>query len=275
MKVLVTGAHGLLGKKVCSFFSEKHEVIAPKKKDLDITDPGQVACFMSEKPDIIVHTAAITDVDLCERDKDLATSVNVEATQNLLRYHKGLFIFISTDFVFDGKKGSYKENDVTNPLSNYAKTKLDAERLVAKSGIPFIIARVAVLYGFDLTKKKFVSWALGQLKNDQPVRAVTDHIRTPTLTDDVAKAILLLAGKGEKGFFHIAGPNSLSPYDMSITICSHFGLDSSLVLPIKASDLPQPAKRPIDSSLDTSKIRSLGISMHCFDDGLDFVEVEI
>jgi dTDP-4-dehydrorhamnose reductase len=283
MKVVVVGASGFLGQKLMEEFSPYHSSVGtysskklPGLRKLDITKRSQVARFIeTHSPNLIIHAAGLTDVDLCEREQDLAYQVNIAGTENILDVYRGRIIYVSTDFVFDGFKGDYREEDRVRPISYYGFTKTESERLVQNSGNHYIIARVAVLYGHIIRHVKFVNWALGQLRQGRPVRAVKDHIRTPTLIDDIAKALLALAAKDQRGTFHVAGPQALSSYEMARKIAEHFSLPKRLVRPVSASGLKQDAQRPRDSSLNTDKLRGLGIDMSSFDRGLETLKKQM
>lgn len=277
MKILITGGSGQLGSEVCklssydnyaTYLKDYENIGSTKFIQLDISDrKGFLNIVEKIKPDWIVHCAAMTNVDLCEEQKDKAWLVNVDGAKNAVeasRLVKSNFIYISTDYVFDGKVGFYKEGDTPNPLSHYAKTKLAGEKLVENLDRN-IIVRSSVIY----SKKKgnFVSWILDSLKNGK-VRIVTDQINSPTLNTELAEAILKLIDIDTNGVYHAAGDERISRYDFSKKIAKVFHFDGNLVEPIKTEQLNQKAMRPIDSSLDTSKIKRLGIKFSNVSDAL-------
>lgn len=280
MKILVTGAAGFLGTKAMKLLADDFELVGTDKEDskgclkMDITKKEEVDFVVGKTmPDIILHIAAMADVDGCEEHKELANRINVLGTKNIAEACKKInakVISFSTDFVFDGRKGNYKEDDFTNPLSYYARTKLDAENIVKKSGVKYIIIRPEVLYGYngDGSERSFVNWAYQNMKEGKEIKVVDDQFNTPTLIDDIANAVAVLIKKGREGIYHVAGPERLSRHEMAAKIAKVFGLDASFAKPIKSSELKQKAKRPVDSSLNTEKLKREGIIMHDFEEGL-------
>lgn len=275
-KILIIGASGLLGSKIYEKFSERYKVIGTysKNKDnklypYDITKKD-LTIFKEIKPGVVVHAAGITKLDPCETNKEKAYKVNVEGTENIIKgckLNNSKIVYFSTDFVFDGKKGNYKEEDSTNPLSYYAKTKLKSEELVKNSGLDYIIARVAVLYGAK-QNNKLVSWCINQLKNQEYVTLIADHIRTPTLVDDVAEALNVLIQKNKTGLYHVAGSEKLSAFSMGVRIAEVFNFDKKYLKPITSHRFKQIAPRPRDSSLNIEKLQKEGIKMLSFVEGL-------
>lgn len=287
MKILVTGAAGFLGTKVMNILKDDFELIGTEREKrkgsikMDITDRKEVFSVLERiKPDIVLHIAAMADVDACEIKKDLAWSVNVEGTKNIIEGCKRIgakMIHISTDVVFDGKKSPYKEDDKPNPLSYYAKTKFEGEKAVRESGIKKLVLRVEVLYGYngDGSERSFTIWAYENLKKGKEIRVVNDQFNTPTLIDDIANAIKLLIKKNKEGLYHVAGSQSLSRYEMAVKIAEIFGFDKSLIKPITSEELKQIAPRPKDTSLDIGKLIKEGITMHTFEEGIKIVKKQM
>ena len=287
MKVLVTGSAGFLGTKVMNLLKDDFELIGTDKDGrkgslrMDIIDVNEVNSVIKKaKPDVVLHLASITDVDRCEVEKAFAKKINVDGTRNIIKACKGVnakIIYVSTDFVFDGKKGDYKEDDKPNPLSYYAETKLEAESLVRKSGLRYLIIRPEVLYGYngDGSERSFSNWVYVSLKNKKEIRVVDDHFNTPTLVDDITEAIKILIKKNREGRYHVAGPERLSRYGMALKIADAFGFDKALIGPIKTAELRQKARRPRDSSLNTEKLKREGVIMHSFGDGLKIMKKQI
>lgn len=287
MKVLVTGAAGFLGTKVMKLLKDDFDLIKTDKEGrkgslkMDITDMDEVISVLNkEKPDVVLHIASVTDVDRCEVERGLAKKINVDGTNNMILACKAInakIVYVSTDFVFDGKKGDYKEEDKPNPLSYYAETKLEAENLVRKSGLKYLIIRPEVLYGYngDGSERSFSNWVYTSLKEKKEIKVVDDHFNTPTLVDDIAEAIKILIKKNKEGIYHVAGPERLSRYEMALKIADAFGFDKGLIKPIKTAELKQKAKRPRDSSLNTEKLKREGIMMHKFKDGLKIMKKQI
>ncbi len=268
MKILITGAHGLLGTKLMKILSKKFDVIGTDIKDsdyqLDISIKKKVIVLFNKiKPDIIIHCAAYTDVDGCEINKKQAYNVNVIGTKNIAKASELInakLMYISTDFVFDGKKGNYNEKDKPNPLSYYAQTKYEGEKFVREHP-NHLIARSSVLYGYNHENDNFnfTKWIIDSLKEGKQLRIVTDQINSPTLIDDIAYALIKLFDKN--GIYNVVGPEAMSRYGFAVKIAEVFGFDKKLITPITSKEFPQKAVRPKDVSLDISKIKKLGIKM--------------
>ncbi len=265
MRIFITGGSGLLGYRLAEMAQErgydiysgychnKPESGNPVK--FDLADADSIIKAMNDvKPDIVIHSAALTDVDRCEVDKNLAYKVNVEGTKvvaELARKLDSFMVYISTDYVFDGEKGMYKEDDETNPMNYYGYTKLLGE----KHCQDFCIARTCVIYGAKPASGKvnFALWLIEKLERGENVRIVTDQYITPTLNTNLAKMVLELAERKIGGIFHLAGATRVSRFDFAREIAKEFGLDESLIAPSRMDELNWIAKRPRDSSLDVSK----------------------
>jgi dTDP-4-dehydrorhamnose reductase len=271
VKILVTGAGGLLGSEVASLASGKHEVYAafdhhppirgtPVK--LDLLETEQIAAVVAEiKPDSVVHAAAMTDVDKCERERELAEKVNHEATRTLSESAKKVgayFLYVSTDYVFDGERGMYREEAHANPISVYGLSKLRGEQSVQASGAEYCIARASVVYGARPAagKVNFALWLVESLRRGERVRVLKDQFVSPTLNLSFARMILEALGRRLTGTFHMAGASRSSRYGFAVALAEAFGLDSSLIEPVPMSEMRWVAKRPRDSSLDVSKAAS-------------------
>ncbi len=266
MKVLVVGGSGLLGMKLqkvlagdgFDVYATFHQNTLNEKNcfPLDITQKNAVDTFMEKiNPDIVVLAAAYTNVDDCEKNKEKAFETNVQGTRNIAHAaekNNARLVYISTDYVFDGKKGLYKEEDSTNPINYYGRTKLDGEDAVKNICSQFVIARTSVIYGSN--KRNFVTWIIETLKIGEPASIVTDQFVSPTLNIDLAEQILGLINEDARGIFHTAGGQRISRYEFCGVIAEVFGLDKNLINPIKMEDMSWIAKRPVDSSLDVSKI---------------------
>ncbi len=208
------------------------------------------------EPEVIIHSAALTDVDRCEREKELAYQMNVEGTRAIATAaeNAGSFlIYISTDYVFDGNRGMYREDDCTNPVSYYGYSKLLGEQFCRGC-----IARTCVIYGSRPASGKvnFALWLLNSLKSGKEVRVVTDQFITPTLNTNLAKMVLEAADRRLCGVYNLAGATRISRYDYALELAREFDLDASLIIPSRMEELQWAARRPIDSSLDTSKAKS-------------------
>ena len=270
MKLLITGASGLLGTKLCEIALRKnHEVYsaysqhrplygAPVKLDiLDLKAEQQILDKI--KPQGVVHAAALTDVDKCETEKELAWKTNVEATTNLVRLckeHDAYLVYVSTDYVFDGEKGTYKEMDDPSPINHYGLTKLKGEEAVQALN-KYCIARGSVIYGSTPAtgKTNFALWLLDKLRKKEEVKIITDQWNSPTLNVSMAEMILQILEKRANGIFHLAGAPRLSRYEFAEHLAETFNLDPKYIKPVQSEHIKWIAKRPKDSSLDVNKAK--------------------
>jgi dTDP-4-dehydrorhamnose reductase len=248
---------------------------------LDITNKKAVSDLITSiKPSAVFHTAALTNVDRCELDKDAALRINGTASGHIaLACAKvnSYLCYISTDYVFDGKKGMYKEEDKPKPLSAYGESKLLGETEVRCLGDrwKWLIARSSILYGAYRKRFNFATWIIDELRAGRKIRVVTDQTGSPTLADDLADAVLELWRRGATGVYNVAGREAISRYDFSLKVCEVFGLDSALVSPVRTGELKQRAQRPANSSLDVAKVESaLGRKMLDVRGGLEKMKVQ-
>jgi dTDP-4-dehydrorhamnose reductase len=288
-RVLVVGANGLLGQKMTEFLirGSAHDIsvssIEPKPfrplnsatyMTMDITSKKDVRKVVYEvAPDVIINCAAMTNVDACENERELAWKLNVEGVEHLIeasRRTNARIVHISTDYVFDGKSGPYDETARPEPLSYYGKTKLASENALAVSGIDFFIARTIVLYGTGINvKSNFALWLIQSLEKHLSVRIVDDQFGNPTLVDDLAQGILSAIELGRSGIYHLAGRDVISRYEFAMRLARIFEFDSGLITPIKTSQLNQPAGRPMKSGLVTLKAEvELGYRPSTTEEGL-------
>ncbi len=270
MKLLVTGASGLFGSRFAELAEkEGHEVFSGYSKDkvthgtpvqFDVAEQSQVAeAFSKACPDVVVHAATLTDVDKCELNRELAWKINVEGTRNVAEAAKaaGAFlVYVSTDYVFSGEKGHYKETDVPNPINYYGVTKLRAEQIVQETIKNCCIARTCVIYGASPAagKVNFALWLINNLKAKNTVPIVTDQWISPTLNTSLAQMMLEIVERRLTGVYHLSGATRVSRLEYVTQLAEVFGLGTDVVKPVKATDITSwIAKRPKDSSLDTSK----------------------
>lgn len=270
-KILITGAFGQLGTSLCEVLSNKSilatgRVMTLTEKyhcmELDITNQENVKeLIRNYKPDIIIHLAAMTDVDGCEKNPETAFEINVGATENLLKNFNGKFIYVSTDYVFDGEEGPYYEDDKVNPVSVYGRTKLYGENLVQESDLEWIILRSNIIFSYnDRTKASFVNWVVDSLKKKQMITVVNDQWNNPTWTNDLANVMSMMIEKNICGVYHYGGGDFLNRYEFAKMIASAFSLDRELIKPITTLELNWLAQRPLKSGLYTNKIElDLGI----------------
>jgi len=261
-KILVTGSSGMLGVDLCNRLSSDYEVVeldvkkATNSIRCDISNKDNTIKSIREaKADLIIHTAAWTDVDGCEKDPDRVRKINIDGTENIALSAKEFkipLIYISTDFVFDGKKRApYTEKDQPNPESVYARSKLEGEKRVAKLE-KFLILRTGWLYGKN--GKNFVSAILEAAKNKKELKVVNDQTGSPTYTKDFAEAILRLLKKdAAQGTYHITNKGMVSWFEYAKEILKMSGLHNVKVIPITTTQLGRPAKRPLYSVLNNDK----------------------
>jgi len=289
-KILITGSNGLLGQKLIELLATEAAILAfASAKDnnrlpfhegyqyveMDVTDAQQVEHVVAEiRPDVIIHTAAMTNVDQCEMEKEACWRLNVSAVKILIDVCKRYDVFlqhVSTDFVFDGKSGPYVEEDLPSPISFYGWSKYAAEKAILSSNIRFAITRTVLVYGIahDMSRSNIILWVKKSLEEGKPISVVTDQYRTPTLAEDLATGCYLIALKEAQGIFHISGKDFLTPYQMAIMAASYFDLDQSLISPTDASAFTQPARRPPITGFDLTKARTiLGYEPHSFQEGI-------
>lgn len=285
MKILGTGLRGLVGSRIVELLNTSYEF---EFSDTDITDKEEIKKKIKDSnAEIILHLAAKTDVDGCEKEKELAKNsdawkINVEGTRNIadVCFETGKkIIYISTDFVFDGKIGLedfYTEEDVPNPVNFYAKTKYEGEKAVQSSGENWIIARLAYPYRAKFEKGDFMRAILKRLKEGQKISAITDHIFCPTFIDDVAFALDKLIKSNSKGMFHVVGSQALSPYDAANIIAKKFGLDSSLIEKTTREEFFKGrALRPFRLALKNDKIVKSGVKMSTLEQGIATIKNQL
>ncbi|MBC7327237.1 dTDP-4-dehydrorhamnose reductase [bacterium] len=251
MRILITGAKGMLASDIQRVISEKEEVIPLSKQELDITDSRKVMeTICSLKPDIVIHCAAFTNVDQCELEPDKAYLVNTVGTWAVASACARIgasLVYISTDYVFDGAKGApYIEVDEPNPLNVYGKSKLGGEKVVLMNLQRFFIVRTAGLYGAN--GKNFVTTILTRAREGKPLGVVADQVVSPTYTLDLARAIAELIYSPYYGIYHITNQGEVSWHRFAQEILRLSGLDVP-VKPITSSEWPSPARRPLYSAL--------------------------
>lgn len=296
-KILVTGSNGLLGQKITErvlklkdvelIATSRGENRYPEKagyvyEDLDVSDQVQVRKVLSKhRPDSVIHTAAMTNVDACEQDKELCYKLNVEAVGHLISACQDFdihLIHLSTDFIFDGEKGPYTEDDEAHPVSYYGQTKLDAEKLILGSSCRAAILRTIIVYGIvnDMSRSNIVLWAKSALEKGDPINVVDDQWRMPTLAEDLAECCILAAKKQAEGVFNASGKDMMSIIELVQAVADFWNLDKSLIKPISSSSLNQPARRPKRTGFILDKtIRVLGYRPHSFREGLAIVDSQL
>lgn len=306
-KIIITGSNGLLGQKLVKALTaiKDFDVIATSKganriqdksgyvyEDLDITNKNQVSVlFKKHMPDAVINTAAMTNVDACETDKEACEALNVTAVKNMVEVLEDLskalnvttaekphFIHLSTDFIFDGKAGPYKENDEPNPLSYYGWSKMESERIVKESNLKWCILRTIIVYGIvdDMSRSNIILWAKDALEKKQEIKVVDDQFRSPTLAEDLAQGCLLALVKEATGIYHISGKDIMSILELVYRVADFFNLDKSTITAIKSSNLNQAAKRPPKTGFILDKARKeLGYEPHSFEEGLEILSKQL
>ncbi len=289
MKVLVTGANGLLGYKLIQLLSSKAEIttIATARKKinglpervqfygLDVTDHDQTLDVLNKtKPDVVIHTAAMTQVDQCETERDLCWKANVTGVENVIEAcekNNTHLVHVSTDFIFDGTHGPLDERATPKPVNFYGESKLAGEQAVQKSKLQWAILRTVLVYGVtpDLSRSNIVLWVKKSLEEGKTINVVNDQWRTPTLAEDLAMGCYLAASKKATGIYHISGEEMMTPFDIANQTAEFFKLDKSLIKPADSSTFKQPAMRPPKTGFIITKAKQeLGYQPHTFKQGL-------
>jgi dTDP-4-dehydrorhamnose reductase len=292
VRILVTGASGLLGSKIIKkatdagyktfsgYLNNKPKFGQPFL--LNLNNRSSISKTITQiNPDVVIHCAALTDVDLCETDRDLARKINSQSTKIVAEVSNQLGAYmtlISTDYVFDGLKGDYKEIDQVNPINFYGHSKLLAEKSITKINQDYLIVRTSVIYGDKPASGKinFALWLIDCLKRRREVKIVTDQFASPTLNTNLADMILEACEKKLNGIYHMAGASKASRYEFAIKLAEKFNLDKNLIKRAKTEDMNWKAKRPKDSSLSISKIqKTLTIKSMNLDESLGTLKDEM
>ena len=293
--ILITGSNGLLGQKLVHLLKEKNNVIASSKgsclisnqsdfiyHSLDITDEEAIfETFEKYKPDAVINTAAMTNVDGCEDQKELCDKINVRAVEYLSKaceQYDTHLIHISTDFIFDGENGPYSEDDIANPLSYYGLSKWKSEKVLQDSSCKWAILRTIILYGTaeNLQRNNIVLWGRKALKEGQTLNIIDDQFRSPTLAEDLAQACRLVVEKQAIGIYNASGKDIMSIYEMVERMADFYQCDKSQINRISSSTLNQKAKRPPKTGFLLNKIiNQLGYVPHSFEEGLALLEKQI
>ena len=290
MKILITGANGFSGYYITQrLLFLNHKVIATGKGDcrlpftedsnfiyvpMDFTDPFAVHdVFEKFQPEVVVHAGAMSKPDECEQQQWPAYIVNVEGTLTTLMNaaeQKSFFILVSSDFIFDGEKGMYKEDDDPSPVNYYGKTKLEAEEIVKEYEYDWAIVRTVLVYGKPiLSRPNILSTVKEKLEKGEIYNVVDDQIRTPTYVEDLAEGIVQIINKKAKGIYHLSGKDVLTPYQMACKAADFLGLDKSLINRVTADSFSEIAKRPPKTGFVIDKARAaLGYDPLSFDEGL-------
>lgn len=296
-KILITGSNGLLGQKIIYAALQRSGIdcISTSRGEnrmkesrgytylsLDVRSKEQVEeVFDRVRPDAVIHTAALTNVDACESRKEEAVLLNVTAVEYLIeacKKHNTHLVHLSTDFVFDGEQGPYVESDQPNPLSHYAQTKYDAEQLILNSGIPAAILRTIIIYGVldDNSRSNVVLWAVNSLRAGKTITVINDQYRSPTLAEDLAEACLEASIRKSRGIYHVSGRELMCILDMVKITADYFKLSHSGIQSLSSAELNQPAKRPpVTGFLIDKAVKELNFRPHTFLEGLAIVKNQL
>ena len=266
MKFLVTGSAGLIGSQIVKDLVQKNHKTYSCYHDqkplqgipthLDLSDENQIIEILQEiKPDRIIHLAAMTGVDLCEAEKELATLINTKATEILAKQaakHNVFFLYVSTDYVFDGINGMKKEDDPSNPLGFYGTSKLEGELVLNKLASSWCIARTSTPFGIHPTKKSFPLWVKENLEAKKEISVLTDQFTSPTYVPNLSKMIIEITIRQIIGIIHVSGATRMSRYALAELVADKLHLDKNFLIPTKSDNMNWNAQRPKDSSLDVS-----------------------
>lgn len=305
MKIIGTGLSGLTGSRIVALLKDSYQFEnISLSTGVNITDRRAVIEKIKQSDaSLVLHFSAKTDVDGCEKDKEednqfvqnpsedtlqaiihnnTAWAVNVIGTQNIvdacLETGKKI-LYVSTDFVFDGKKSvtdGYIENDQPNPINWYGQTKYQAEKIVQKAGVPWIILRLAYPYRASFPKKDFLRAIIDRLQNNQTVTAIEDHIMTPTYIDDIASVLTTIIEKNATGIFHVVGSQYITPYEVGIAIAKQFQFDQTLIQKTtREAYFKNRAPRPFCLAMRSDKIQELGVNMSSFAEGLAQIKAQM
>lgn len=289
-KIVVTGSNGLLGQTLVNLLMKQpsnYSVYGLSRGEnrsgrddfsyhrTDITNFNELNHLLRTiQPDFIVNTAAMTNVDTCEEQKEACLKINVEAVENLTKICSEIhahLIHISTDFIFDGVKGYYKETDLPNPISFYGNSKLKSEEIVVSAGISYSILRTILVYGKvnNLARNNIVLWVKEMLEKKNKITIVNDQFRMPTYVEDLALACKLSIDQNAKGIFNISSNHLLSIFEIALQIAEVFGLQKEFIVPISTEILNQKAPRPPKTGFNLLKTnKELGLRTQSFKEDL-------
>lgn len=279
MRYLITGCNGLLGQKLLASAPADAEILRTDLQEngvgpddspyrrMDLGEQAETARLVRDfKPDWVINAAGFTNVDAAEKERELCWRANVTAVENLLhacRRHHARLAHVSTDYIFDGKNGPYREEDRPDPIGYYGKSKLAGENVLRASNLHYAVARTMVLYGRAVNiRPNFVTWLIDKLKKGESVRIVDDQFGNTTLAEELAEGIWRIAALDASGFYHIAGREIIDRYHFALLIAEVFDLDPGLIARIKTADLGQAAPRPMKSGLRVDKaMQQLGLNL--------------
>ncbi len=298
-RVLITGSNGLLGQKLLDLYLGKRDaqLIATSRganrynafegygytyQEMDVTNKDEVMLnIIRYCPTAVINTAAMTNVDTCESEKDACDKLNVDSVKYLVEACNQFdvhLVHLSTDFIFDGENGPYTEEATPNPLSYYGESKLKAEQYIIENSKNWAILRTVLVYGVanDMSRSNIVLWAKNSLEQGKQINVVDDQYRTPTLAEDLAMGCYLAEMKQAQGIYNISGGDYMNVYELAQRVADFWKLDKNLIGRADSSTFTQPAKRPPRTGFDLTKSREkLGYEPHTFEEGLAVVEEQL
>ena len=274
-RIVITGSNGLLGQKLVKLYLSKstYEIHALSRGEnrlhnkegytyynIDLLDKVELVQTLNQiEPSVIIHTAAMTNVDACEQQQEQCDLMNIDVVANILDYCKESDVYLvhlSTDFIFDGTKGDvYNEDDIAHPVNHYGLSKLKSEIMIQEAKIDAAILRTILVYGLvdQNDRSNIVLWVKSSLENHKDIHVVTDQLRMPTYAEDLAEACWLAVEARAKGVFNVSSNELMSIYDIALSIADAFGLDKKWIHPVVTNELNLPAKRPLSTGFDLNK----------------------
>jgi len=297
-KVVITGSNGLLGQKLVKLFLSKttYEIHALSRGpnrihnkegytyySIDLLEkPDLLNTLDRISPDVIIHTAAMTNVDACEQQQKECDRMNIDMVENILSYCKGRdihLVHLSTDFIFDGTKGAvYKEDDIPSPVNYYGLSKWRSEELINASQIDCAILRTILVYGLvdDHDRSNIVLWVKNSLESEKDIYVVTDQLRMPTYAEDLAEACWLAVEARANGVYNVSSNQLMSIYDIALSIADAFDLDKKWIHPVETKDLSLPAKRPLSTGFDLDKsVTEINLPSYSFEERLQVFKSQL
>ena len=287
MKLLVLGGSGLIGHAIVKKSKNEFDVLTTYyRNSVAIDNVNSFECYFpndldkleevvkKEKPDVIVNTIGYSNIDFCESNKNNTEMLHVETTEricNICESNDSKQIFLSSDYVFDGEKGGYSENDIPNPVNFYGLSKLKAEQLILKSPINTVI-RTSVIYDWDY-RARFFNSVIKNLQNNQEFKATTDVYNSVTLLDNLVESIFKVIKLDQNGIFHVVDSTCMNRYEFAKIIAKKFQLDEKLIKTVSVQDDSKNiAKRPKNACLNNSKAKKeLGLNFGTIEEGVNMV----